>query len=146
MNAPAYAVQICKIRPDVFRFENPMTHVVGINPFRTAVPFWGQTTQTSSSLSPKRDCGSKGVKANIRRLMSWDFQSKHDMLSKFKILSTTANSSRNIDELDGDSCIATLLRARRAVGASIRGQTTVGRRGLGPRDQEKHTWRAPLRG
>ena len=25
--------------------------------------FWGQTSQISSSLSPKRDCGSKGVKA-----------------------------------------------------------------------------------
>ena len=32
------------------------------NPFRTAVPFLGQTSQNSSSLSPKRDCGSKGVK------------------------------------------------------------------------------------
>ena len=30
--------------------------------FRTAVPFWGRTTQISSSLSPKRDCGPKGVK------------------------------------------------------------------------------------
>ena len=29
--------------------------------FRTAVPFWGQFTQISSSLSPKRDWGSKGV-------------------------------------------------------------------------------------
>ena len=29
----------------------------------TAVPFWGQTTQISSSLSPKRDCGPKGVKS-----------------------------------------------------------------------------------
>ena len=28
---------------------------------RTAVSLWGQTTQFSSSLSPKRDCGSKGV-------------------------------------------------------------------------------------
>ena len=28
---------------------------------RTAVPFRGQTSQISSSLSPKRDCGSKGV-------------------------------------------------------------------------------------
>ena len=27
--------------------------------FRTAVPFWGQTTWTLSRLSPKRDCGSK---------------------------------------------------------------------------------------
>ena len=33
-----------------------------LNPFRTAVPFWGQTTQISSSLSPKRDCGFEGVK------------------------------------------------------------------------------------
>ena len=32
-----------------------------LNPFRTAVPFLGQTSQNSSSLSPKRDCGSKGV-------------------------------------------------------------------------------------
>ena len=39
--------------------------LVELNPFRTAVPFWGQTTQFSSSLSPKRDCGcSKGVKAH----------------------------------------------------------------------------------
>ena len=35
---------------------------LNINPFRTAVPFWGHTTAFSSSLSPKRDCGSKGVK------------------------------------------------------------------------------------
>ena len=33
------------------------------------------------------------------------FKSKNGMLSKFKMLSTTANSSRTIDELDGDSCI-----------------------------------------
>ena len=30
-----------------------------LNPFRTAVPLWGQTSQFSSTLSPKRDCGSK---------------------------------------------------------------------------------------
>ena len=34
----------------------------GLNPFRTAVPFWGQTTWKLSCLSPKRDCGSKRVK------------------------------------------------------------------------------------
>ena len=33
-----------------------------INPFRTAVPFWGQTSQSLSSLSPKRDCGPQSVK------------------------------------------------------------------------------------
>ena len=32
-----------------------------INPFRAAVPFSGQATQFSSSLSPKWDCGSKEV-------------------------------------------------------------------------------------
>ena len=32
-----------------------------VNPFRTAVPFWGQTSQISSIFVPKRDCGSKGV-------------------------------------------------------------------------------------
>ena len=30
--------------------------------FRTAVPLWGQITYNLSGLSPKRDCGSKGVK------------------------------------------------------------------------------------
>ena len=41
----------------------PSTSVsAAINPFRTAVPFWGQTSQILSSLSPKRDWGSKGVK------------------------------------------------------------------------------------
>ena len=30
--------------------------------YRTTVPFWGQTSQISSSLSPQRDCGSKGVR------------------------------------------------------------------------------------
>ena len=38
--------------------------LVQINPFRTAVPFWGQTSQKISKLSPKRDWGSKGVKMN----------------------------------------------------------------------------------
>ena len=32
-----------------------------INPFRTSVSFWVQTIQFVSSLSPKRDCGSKRV-------------------------------------------------------------------------------------
>ena len=36
-NEPAYAVQICKIRPGIFRFENPMTQVVG---------FWAKNPTT----------------------------------------------------------------------------------------------------
>ena len=37
------------------------------NPFRTAVPFWGQTSQISSKLSPKRDCSAKRVKRSVVR-------------------------------------------------------------------------------
>ena len=47
----------------------PLAHyyqVKLLNPFRAAVPFWGQTTQFSSSLFPKRDCGSKGVKPSCK--------------------------------------------------------------------------------
>ena len=33
------------------------------NPFRTAVPFWGQTSQILSTFSPERDCGPKRVTA-----------------------------------------------------------------------------------
>ena len=36
----------------------PRQFLTPLNPFRTAVPFWGQTTQASSSLFPKRDFGS----------------------------------------------------------------------------------------
>ena len=32
-----------------------------INPFRTAVPFWRQTSQILSDLSPKRNCSPKRV-------------------------------------------------------------------------------------
>ena len=34
-----------------------------LNPFRTAVLFWGQITRILSSLSPKRDRGPKRVKS-----------------------------------------------------------------------------------
>ena len=37
-----------------------------MNPFRTAVPFLGQTTQILTTLSPKRDCGPKRVKVTVR--------------------------------------------------------------------------------
>ena len=35
---------------------------LGCNPFRTEVPFWRQTTQSPSSLSPKRDRSPKSFK------------------------------------------------------------------------------------
>ena len=40
-----------------------------LNPFRTAVSFWGQSTQISSRLSPNRDCGSKRVKHGRSELL-----------------------------------------------------------------------------
>ena len=36
-----------------------------INPFRTASSLWGQITQISSSLSPKRGCGPKRVSSRL---------------------------------------------------------------------------------
>ena len=35
------------------------------NPFRTAVPFWGQTTWNLTGLSLKRDCGPERVKSSL---------------------------------------------------------------------------------
>ena len=34
---------------------------VGLTPFRTAAPFWGQSTWNLTGLSPLRDCGFKRV-------------------------------------------------------------------------------------
>ena len=36
--------------------------VFSLTPLEPQFRFWGQNSQISSSLSPKRDCGSKGVK------------------------------------------------------------------------------------
>ena len=43
-----------------------MSRHVRLIPFRTAVPFWGQTTWNLAGLSPKRDCGSKSYAINSR--------------------------------------------------------------------------------
>ena len=40
--------------------------VEALDPFRTAVPFWGQNSQIPSSLSPERDCTPKRVKRRPR--------------------------------------------------------------------------------
>ena len=44
------------------RSTNGTKLVPSFNPFRTAVPFWGQSNLILSTLSPNRDCASKGVK------------------------------------------------------------------------------------
>ena len=45
--------------------------ILYFNPFRTAVPFWGQSTIISSTLSPNRDYGSKGVKGCEKKSRCW---------------------------------------------------------------------------
>ena len=47
---------ILRRQPEMFAKENRV-----LDPFRTAVPFWGQTTWKLRGLSPIRDCGSKRV-------------------------------------------------------------------------------------
>ena len=46
-----------------------------------------------------------GFWPKIRRSWSSDFQIENVILSEFNMLSTTANSSRMIDELDGDTTV-----------------------------------------
>ena len=57
---------VTKVRQRDIRLLNAVG--VCLNPFRTAVPFWGHTSQISSILSPKRDCGPKGVNPPQRAL------------------------------------------------------------------------------
>ena len=51
------------VGPAVWPFEHEtyIVHVAKFLPFRTAVPFWGQTSQILSYLSPKWDCGPRRV-------------------------------------------------------------------------------------
>ena len=66
-----------------------------INPFRTAVPFPGQTAQFPSinSLSPKRDCGSKGSPffwCAVVRLSRLQFSSLVLLIPFFHALSSSS--------------------------------------------------------
>ena len=60
----------------------------GLNPLRTAVPFWGQTSQIIGSLSPKRDCGPIRVKAKVGPFYKYNARDKKNALGK-----TTTTSS-----------------------------------------------------
>ena len=37
-----------------------------VTPFRTAVPFWGQSTQSLSSWAPERDCSPRRIEEEMR--------------------------------------------------------------------------------
>ena len=50
-----YSFRVCSIR----------ARLVRLDPFRTAVSFWGQAAQIPSSLSLKRDCSPKIVSSSL---------------------------------------------------------------------------------
>ena len=52
----------------VFMCWPPNARLAGVNPFRTAVPFWGQSSLILGNLSPKRDRGSKRFKSSAKKL------------------------------------------------------------------------------
>ena len=54
-----------------------------INPFRTAVRLWGRASQISNSLSPKRGCGSEGVKP-VFFLFFFSYRSHFSASLKFR--------------------------------------------------------------
>ena len=61
-----------------------------LNPFRTAVPFWGQSSQIPSSWSPKRDCGTERVKLGVT------FRVR--VISSYRFVSHTAAAINNLLE------------------------------------------------
>ena len=62
--------------------EELNTRSCNVNPFRTAVPFGGQTTQIPSSLSPKRDCSSKRDKGTV----GWVLVQDHPLDKQKKVV------------------------------------------------------------
>ena len=52
------------------------TNLLGVNTFRTAVPFLGQTTWDSNGCTQKRDCSSKRVKSQIQLFANRSINSK----------------------------------------------------------------------
>ena len=61
--------------------------LVSINPFRTAVPFWGQTTQISSNLSPNGTAVLKGLRPR------WHAQVPSDSCISYSLLVKIDNTS-----------------------------------------------------
>ena len=65
--AIAKAVEYCIVpfpveeKSDAKELKTGLPHS-SLNPLRTAVPFWGQTSRILSNVSPKRNCGPKRVK------------------------------------------------------------------------------------
>ena len=118
-------------------------------PFRTAVPFWGQPSQILSNFSPKRDCGSKGVKVerrgaspitNHQRPMN---TSDGSLSLKISRLTTKNNAIGNTGrDGEGDNCY---FASHRAVGnrGGTRTSACASRVGCSLRkvtNSETHLW------
>ena len=65
-SSPPSCLSCLSLVPKRIMMVSVMYHVMMIvNPFRTAVPFWGQNSWNLTGLSPKRDCGPKRVKTHV---------------------------------------------------------------------------------
>ena len=86
-----------RTRPSSRREVRRLGGSYSINPFRTAVPFWGQSSLILSSLSPQRDSGSKRVNNqnhNRSHLMCKLFAEKKE--KKKKVLLNFGISTRHL--------------------------------------------------
>ena len=83
-----------------------MSIINNINPFRTAVPFWGQSTWNLTGLSPQRDCGSKIVLfAAVSPIPVWGLR-PFIVLSHHSRLLHDRNNYRNTDFFFGSTFIS----------------------------------------
>ena len=80
--------QNIKISIELNQTRKKKRETPSINPFKTAVSFWVQTPPTSSSLSPKRDSGSKWVKHNTTK---YQIVEKLYVLVPFKLYQVHTN-------------------------------------------------------
>ena len=81
----------------------PVDASLGVNPFRTAVPFCGQTSQILSNLSSTRNCGPKTVNTVpvVEREPAWKFDTG-------RVISYRTCSSR-YPIVPGTTAVATVL-------------------------------------
>ena len=70
-----------------------------VNPFRTAAPFWGPITWNLSGLSPKRDCGSEGVKAAFAPVFSFFLFDRGYLLRSLVIMNNNSSQIQQYSDV-----------------------------------------------
>ena len=75
----------------------------GFDPFRTAVPFWGQTTQILSSLPPKRDCSPKRV--NARRATGLTVAEREESITRTGSMARWSRDGRAVYETESEALL-----------------------------------------